>query len=150
MKPDPVRVGASAGALIRDDEGRVLMVNPTYKPYWNLPGGHVDEGETPHAACVREIREELGLDLPVGKLIATVWLAREGSRPHLYFIFDGGRLDHEQQQAITLQASELSEYRFCPPDTTDPALMPAHSRSVWETVTHALATGRHAYVEVVG
>ncbi|MFC7641019.1 NUDIX domain-containing protein [Streptosporangium lutulentum] len=41
----------AAGALIRDAVGAVLLVDPTYKPQWEVPGGSVDAGESPLAAC---------------------------------------------------------------------------------------------------
>ena len=64
-KPEPAAVllRASAGAAFFDASGRILLVDPTYKPGWNLPGGAVDDGETPRAACVREVAEELGLPI---------------------------------------------------------------------------------------
>ena len=51
-------------ALVRD--GRVLLGHRSpgrrwYPDVWDLPGGHVDDGETPAAALVREVREELGV-----------------------------------------------------------------------------------------
>ncbi|MCW2930382.1 MAG: ADP-ribose pyrophosphatase, partial [Actinomycetia bacterium] len=49
----------AASALFRDEAGRVLLVEPTYKPVWDLPGGAVEAEESPHAACRREVREEL-------------------------------------------------------------------------------------------
>ena len=55
----------SAGVLFRDRAGRVLLVQPSYKPYWDIPGGAVDEGEAPWTAAVREIHEEIGLDRPL-------------------------------------------------------------------------------------
>ena len=56
----------AAGALFRDANGRVLLVNPVYKNTWDLPGGAVEAEESPHAACRREVAEELGLDRPPG------------------------------------------------------------------------------------
>jgi hypothetical protein len=52
----------AATAFLRDGEGRVLLVNPVYKQTWDLPGGAVEAEESPHAACRREVAEELGLD----------------------------------------------------------------------------------------
>ena len=40
-------------AFFRDREGRVLIVNPVYKPVWDLPGGAVEADESPHAASAR-------------------------------------------------------------------------------------------------
>ena len=56
------RIPASAGALIFDDAGRLLVVNPTYKAHWTVPGGIMEaDGETPWEACRREVHEEVGL-----------------------------------------------------------------------------------------
>ncbi|HEV8441500.1 MAG TPA: NUDIX domain-containing protein [Methylomirabilota bacterium] len=60
------RVGAAA--LITDDEGRVLLVRHTYgRKNWELPGGAVEQGESPMDGAVREIQEETGLSVtPTG------------------------------------------------------------------------------------
>jgi 8-oxo-dGTP diphosphatase len=59
------RVGA--GLLCRDASGRVLLVRPTYKPSWEIPGGVVETDESPAAAVAREVREELGIALFIGR-----------------------------------------------------------------------------------
>ncbi|MGY2115992.1 NUDIX domain-containing protein [Nocardia gipuzkoensis] len=53
-----------AGALFVDELDRVLLVEPTYTNYWELPGGVVEADESPYAAVVREIGEELSLTAP--------------------------------------------------------------------------------------
>lgn len=54
--------------IIHDDEGRVLLVYTT-DDMWGTPGGAIDPGETPAIAVVRELREELGLEVePVAVL----------------------------------------------------------------------------------
>ena len=53
---------AAAAVLFTDPEGRVLLVEPTYKPTWEIPGGTVELNESPFAAAAREVKEELGLD----------------------------------------------------------------------------------------
>jgi len=66
------RYGRIEGAhvLTTDDRGRILVVRTTYLgPEWMLPGGRVERGETPHAAAVRETREETGLDVGVDRLV---------------------------------------------------------------------------------
>ncbi|MDD9207760.1 NUDIX hydrolase, partial [Georgenia sp. 10Sc9-8] len=45
----------AAHAVVRDDDGRVLLVEPTYEPGWILPGGAVEADESPRAACAREL-----------------------------------------------------------------------------------------------
>jgi ADP-ribose pyrophosphatase YjhB (NUDIX family) len=47
----------AAGVLLFDADGRVLLVEPTYKPYWELPGGVVEADESPHTAACRELKE---------------------------------------------------------------------------------------------
>ncbi|HVT64688.1 MAG TPA: NUDIX hydrolase [Mycobacteriales bacterium] len=64
-----------AGAVVRDPAGRLLLVQRGHPPAqgsWTLPGGRVEPGETPAEAAVREVREETGLDIEVGRLLATV------------------------------------------------------------------------------
>lgn len=60
----------SAGVIFTDDESRVLMLRTTYKDYWEIPVGYVEPGESPHAAAAREGREELGRDVPIGRMLA--------------------------------------------------------------------------------
>src|SRR5271165_5866820 len=56
------RVPVSAGALIFDRSGQLLILKPTYKSGWTIPGGVMEaDGETPWQACQREVREECGL-----------------------------------------------------------------------------------------
>jgi 8-oxo-dGTP diphosphatase len=85
---------AAAAALITDTAGQVLLVKPNYRDHWTLPGGICDHAEPPHIACAREACEELGLDLPVGRLLVIDWAAPDGDRPNpiMHFIFDGGTL----------------------------------------------------------
>jgi 8-oxo-dGTP diphosphatase len=115
----------AAAALITSPAGDVLLVKPNYRALWSLPGGILEDGEPPHVGCAREVREELGVSVPVGPLLAVDWIAPEGQRPKplIAFVFDGGVL--ADPSAIVLQRSELDEFRFVAPSAM-PELLPPH------------------------
>ncbi|MTE16297.1 NUDIX domain-containing protein [Nocardia sp. CT2-14] len=103
-----------AGALFVDERDRVLLVEPTYKPHWELPGGVVEADESPYRGAVREIREELGLSLPLGRLLVVDWVPA-GRYPNdgVMVVYDGGLLDADQVASITLPAEELRSWAWC-------------------------------------
>jgi 8-oxo-dGTP pyrophosphatase MutT (NUDIX family) len=107
------RVGA--GALLLDGTGNVLMVEPVYKEYWEIPGGIVEQGEDPPAACRRECLEELGLRLKIGRLLV---LEHQTQEPPLgdsiMFVYDGGVVP--AGTPIVLPPAELRSHQFVPPD----------------------------------
>ncbi|HEV7706876.1 MAG TPA: NUDIX hydrolase [Asanoa sp.] len=125
------RVRAAAGVVFRDVGDRVLLVKPTYKPGWEVPGGAVEVDESPLAAARREIREELGVAFPVGRLLVVDWVAAappwDGG---LMFLFDGGTLDEAALARITLPADELSSYALVAPDELVERLKPRLARRV--------------------
>ena len=103
---------ASAGALITNPAGTaVLAVKPNYRPWWNVPGGVMEAGEPPHVCCVREVAEELGLQLSLGRLLVVDWVAPNAVRRAWFgFLFDGGVL--EDLSLVTLQSDELDAVEF--------------------------------------
>lgn len=103
----------ASAALIRDETGRILLVEPTYKPTWLLPGGVVEANEDPVAACAREVREELGVELVPGPLLVVDWVPRHGVwGDSLQFIFDGGLMTAAQARGLRLQESEIRATEF--------------------------------------
>jgi 8-oxo-dGTP diphosphatase len=90
--PAMARPRVAAGALIRDPHGRILVVKPSYKDGWDLPGGYVEPGESPAAACRRELREELSLDRIPGRLLVVDWAPHPIEGDKLLFVFDCGTL----------------------------------------------------------
>lgn len=107
-------VNLAAGALIRNENDQVLIVNPSYREHWLIPGGSVDRDESPGEACRREIREEIGLELPLLGVLSVEYLPRRDYRPEaIHFIFDGGILDESQIAKICLCDKELLEFEFC-------------------------------------
>jgi 8-oxo-dGTP diphosphatase len=108
-EPPPTRPFVAAGALFLNDAGEVLLVRPTYQPGWDIPGGYVHTGESPLAACQREIREELGVDLPVGRLLVIDWAPHPEEGDKLLFVFDGGTVTDNQRASFTLALDEIAE-----------------------------------------
>lgn len=62
----PVHI-VSVGGLIENDEGKILMLLSPDRG-WEIPGGQVEEGESLTDALKREVKEETGIDIEVGKL----------------------------------------------------------------------------------
>jgi 8-oxo-dGTP diphosphatase len=108
------RKQVGAGAIFTDDEGRILLVRRAYADgAWTIPGGAVEAGETPLAAVRREVLEEVGLDIEIGRLVGVDWIPERPPKPEaLLFMFDGGRLSADQAARIALPPGELSEHRF--------------------------------------
>jgi 8-oxo-dGTP diphosphatase len=138
------RVGADV--LFRDDANRILLVDPKYKPDWDLLGGMAEANEPPLNAARREVKEELGIEFVSGRLLVVDWVAPHGPwDDSLMFIFDGGVMIEDQQTRISLRDHELNEFRFCERDEAAALLRPYMWRRV-EAALNALASGRTAYL----
>ncbi|MFJ2958450.1 NUDIX domain-containing protein [Streptomyces sp. NPDC087270] len=110
------RKRVSADVLLRDEDGRVLLVKPTYKPGWDLPGGMAEANESPDDAARRELKEELGLDVDLHGLLVVDWVPPHGPWDDLLaFIFDGGTLTSEQAARLSPRDGELSDTVFLAP-----------------------------------
>jgi 8-oxo-dGTP pyrophosphatase MutT (NUDIX family) len=136
----------AAGVLFFDQADRVLLVDPSYKPGWEIPGGYVQPGETPSEAAAREVAEELGIKPPIGRLLVADWApnAKEGDK--LLFVFDGGLLARDHQDAIVLQPTEITSYDFHDPTRLAELMIPRLARRITAAfdARHDLTT---AYLE---
>ena len=104
--------------LVRDEQGRVLLCELTYKNEWDLPGGVVEVGEAPALGLVRELQEELGITVEVRGLLTVNWLpAWRGWDDACIFLFDLGVIDSSVTDGMTLQPSEIKSVRWCDPGT---------------------------------
>jgi ADP-ribose pyrophosphatase YjhB (NUDIX family) len=59
----------AVNAVVFNEKGKVLLAKRTDNGLWCIPGGHVDLGETLSQACLRELREETGLEARVLQLV---------------------------------------------------------------------------------
>ncbi|MEU9745892.1 MULTISPECIES: NUDIX hydrolase [Streptomyces] len=132
--PEPTAETVAAGVLLFDERDRVLLVDPTYKPGWEFPGGVVERGEAPARAGMREVTEEIGIELgQVPRLLVVDW---EPPRPPgfggLRLLFDGGRLPVHDAERLLLPGSELRGWRFVTEDEAASLLPPARfERLCW-------------------
>jgi ADP-ribose pyrophosphatase YjhB (NUDIX family) len=137
----------AAGVLLFDAAGRVLLVNPTYKDYWDVPGGVVELNESPRDAARRELGEELGLDREPGALLCVDWVAPRADRSEgLITIFDGGTLGPEEIARIQVAPGEVASCEFVDVATARTLLSPLLGRRVVACLS-ARAERRSVYLE---
>jgi len=141
------RKRVAAGALFFDADDRFLLVRPTYKPTWEIPGGSCEADEPPLACVRREVHEELGLRLAIGRLLSVDWVNRGPPRNEgLMFLFDGGALEAEAVARIRLPPDELSEFRFVNLDESI-AILPPHMHRPLVATVLARRSGASVYLE---
>lgn len=131
----------AAGALFFDDIGRVLLVKPNYKDGWDIPGGYVEPGETPSESCRREVKEELGLDVDVRRLLVVDWAPSAAEGDKVLFVFDGGTLAGDVS-ALKLQRDELERAEFHANSSFEdlmPARLARRLLAAVEAQTHSVA-----------
>lgn len=118
----------SGAVILRDEHGRFLIEKPNYRDHWLLPGGSVDPGEDARQCARREVLEELGLDVEVGRLLAVNWVparAAAGAPMGVHFVFDAGVIPAaELEERVVLQRSELDDWMMVGDDQ-------AHLLSPW-------------------
>jgi 8-oxo-dGTP diphosphatase len=140
------RPWVAAGVLFFDEGGRLLLLQPSYKAGWEIPGGYVRAGETPYQAAVREVAEELGITPPVGSLLAVDWAPHPDEGDKVLFVFDGGLLGREYVERIVPDPGEVSGYAFRSLAEVEQLLIPRLARRVLAAVA-ARAVGETVYLE---
>ena len=106
----------AAKVVIKSDRGNILTVQPSYKNTWQLPGGGVDDGESPEGAAVREVKEETGLNISVNDLILKGTIYKKDEEL-LLVLFEYKYL-LEEDVIIQVEEGEISGYQFAPPAET--------------------------------
>lgn len=139
------RIPASAGALLGDGSGHILILKPTYKPGWTIPGGQIEaDGESPWDGCRREVSEETGLTVASGRLVCVDFLRPRPRKPGgMRFVFDCGTVGDDQRDSIVLQAEEIGDFRWADPAEAAHLL----SGPVGRRVAQALGADRTVYLE---
>ncbi len=135
-----------AHVLMRDAVGRILLCDTRFKPDWELPGGIVEPGEPPGLGAVREVQEELGVDLALGRLLIVDWMPPYlGWDDALELIFDGGPIEEGDLPGLSLQPAEINRVALVTLDQAAELVTPLSHRRL--TVAAGLATAETAYLE---
>ncbi|HEY5978108.1 MAG TPA: NUDIX hydrolase [Microlunatus sp.] len=135
-----------AHVLMRDSEGRILLCDTAFKSDWELPGGIVEPGEPPREGAVREVREELGVDLVVGRLLVADWLPPYlGWEDALELIFDGGLVTEEALARFSLQENEINSVALLTLDQAAAVVTPLSHRRL--SVAVGQTAGETAYLQ---
>ncbi|MFC4907309.1 NUDIX domain-containing protein [Actinomadura gamaensis] len=140
------RTRGAAAALLLDDLGRVMLVKPTYKEGWYLPGGVIEEGESPLTACERECREELGLAPRLSGLVCVDWGPPRGGVDAVNVFVFAGRITAAEIAAVRLPPDELSDHMMVAPEKVA-EFAPGHIARRMEPALRGMAERRAVYLE---
>jgi len=135
-----------AHVIIRDDADRFVLCETAFKPDWELPGGIVEPAESARQGAVREVREELGIDLAPGPVLVADWLPPYlGWEDATEMIFDGGRVTEADVGRFDLDRHEIRAARLVTLDEAESLVTPLSHRRL--SVALSLAPGEFAYLE---
>lgn len=113
MNPDE-NMRQIAAIILENDKGELLLYKRDNKPYipfpgyWDLIGGHVENGETPEEALVREVKEELDLDISEFTFFKRYECLEGDAYPNIKYIYSG-RINLPIEE-ITLLEGEIGRY----------------------------------------
>jgi len=115
--------------VMSDRDGRILLCKTTFKRDWELPGGIVEPGENPVEAARREVLEEIGVDIEVGRLLVLDWLPPYlGWGDAIELLYDGGDYDAAYLDSLVYDRREITGARWCTPDDAAALVSPLNAR----------------------
>ncbi len=124
-QPDTPVALVSAVALV-DIDGRILLAqrpeDKSMTGLWEFPGGKVDEGETPEAALIRELKEELAIDITASCLAPLTFASHVYEDFHLLMplfvcrVWKGMPTPQEGQALKWVRLENLTDYAMPPAD----------------------------------
>jgi 8-oxo-dGTP pyrophosphatase MutT (NUDIX family) len=117
-----------AQGLIRNSAEEILLCELTYKQEWDLPGGVVDPNESPAQAVIREVQEEMQVEVSPRSLLAVNWLLPwRGWDDATLFVFDLG-VDDDVIARARLEPRELLALHWCSLDEAERRAAPYLTR----------------------
>jgi len=135
-----------AHVLMRDVRDRVLLCETQFKKDWELPGGIVEPLEPPRLGAAREVAEELGIELEVGRLLVVDWMPPYlGWDDAIEMIFDGGMVAENDLAFWSLQPTEIKAVALVDLPTASELLTPLALRRL--SLAVALGPDEMAYTE---
>ncbi len=100
-----------SGVIIRNTKGEMLVLKTTYKDHWEIPGGVVEENESPRQTAERETLEEVGLAVTISRCLVIHYRASQGEQDeNIMFAFDGGIISDIAE--LKLDGKEIAEAKF--------------------------------------
>ena len=129
----PPGIMAAVSVAVMDNNGKALASLRADYPVWEFAGGKVDANETPRQAAVREIKEELGLDIRVTAFVGSLIVIRE-DKSYLMLFYTGRRLDPGQQPKHSKREVEKTEWVRLASGPGDRLWWPA-TLALWEDIT---------------
>jgi mutator protein MutT len=109
------RFAVSAGAIITDARGRVLLLKHRFRPGsdWGMPGGFLEKGEQPEEGLRRELREEIGFEVKNLKLFTTRAFKRA---KQIEIVFTGRTTAEPDQLSFEIQKAAWFSLDELPPE----------------------------------
>jgi 8-oxo-dGTP diphosphatase len=133
----------AAGALFsRGDQ--VFLVHKTYGNGWDIPGGYADRGESPAAACHRELKEELSITRTPRRLLVHDWAPNDTEGDKMLYIFDCGDLGDESH--IRIDNVEIDNTEWFSAGSLSRHVIPRLERRL-STALRARDSGAFIYLE---
>lgn len=115
--------------VMSDRDGRILLCKTTFKRDWELPGGIVEPGENPVDAAQREVLEEIGVDIKIGRLLVLDWLPPYlGWGDAIELLYDGGEYDAAYLDTLVYDLREITGARWCTPEEAAELVSPLNAR----------------------
>jgi 8-oxo-dGTP diphosphatase len=119
-----VKIVHVVGAVIQNEDGKILCAKRakhlTLGGYWEFPGGKIEENESHEQALIREIKEEMGVEIEVGELVADIYHEYPNVIVHLITyrsVLKSGILNStDHDELVWKDVLSLNELEWAPAD----------------------------------